>query len=419
MNRDRAPSLARARRSRRCCRSRRAARTTTPTAGHRRGDGTTLTVLAAASLTETFTTLADDFEADPRRRRRSSSPSTPAPTLAEQAVDGAPGDVLATADETTMQIAVDADVAGDGPETFADQRAGAGHPARQPGRHHVVRRPRRRRRTSSASTTRPAARSRRRCSRPAGSPPSRPASRSTSRPCSAKVTSDEADAGIVYATDAVAAGDDVTVDRHPEAPTSSPTSYPIATLDAVRGRRPGPGVHRPGAVRRGPGRCSRTPASVRAVTRRRALGGAHRRCCWSRPLVAAVLLVVPLVAMVARHPLGRASARSCDRSRSARRCRLSLLTSLARWLVCLVLGTPAGLAARARRLPRPRRCCGPLVTVPLVLPPVVAGVALRDRVRPQRGHRRSRCCELTGISLPFTTTARGARAHLRLDAVRA
>jgi molybdate transport system substrate-binding protein len=46
----------------------------------------------------------------------------------------------------------------------------------------------------------------------------------------AKVTSGEADAGIVYATDAVAAGDAVQVFDIPHADEEI-TSYPIATLD--------------------------------------------------------------------------------------------------------------------------------------------------------------------------------------------
>ena len=46
----------------------------------------------------------------------------------------------------------------------------------------------------------------------------------------AKVTADEADAGIVYRTDAVAAGDEVTaIDI--EGADEQPNVYPIATLE--------------------------------------------------------------------------------------------------------------------------------------------------------------------------------------------
>lgn len=74
-------------------------------------DGTTLTVLAASSLTDVFEELAADFEAehegvDVELVFGSST------DLAEQAADGAPVDVLATADRESMQLAVEAGVIG-------------------------------------------------------------------------------------------------------------------------------------------------------------------------------------------------------------------------------------------------------------------------------------------------------------------
>lgn len=80
-----------------------------------------LTVLAAASLTETFEELAATFEADHPDVRvdlvlESSS------SLAEQVRQGAPGDVLATADERSMRTAAAAGAL-DGPaEVFATNR---------------------------------------------------------------------------------------------------------------------------------------------------------------------------------------------------------------------------------------------------------------------------------------------------------
>lgn len=66
---------------------------------------TTLNVLGAASLTETFTTLANDFEKDhPNVEVKLSFDSSA--TLAEQINQGAPADVLATADTDTMQTVV-------------------------------------------------------------------------------------------------------------------------------------------------------------------------------------------------------------------------------------------------------------------------------------------------------------------------
>jgi molybdate transport system substrate-binding protein len=80
-------------------------------------DPDTLQVLAASSLTNVFTELGEQFESDHDGVdvEFSFGSST---DLAEQAGDGAPGDVLATADATAMSVAEDAGVVAD-PETFA------------------------------------------------------------------------------------------------------------------------------------------------------------------------------------------------------------------------------------------------------------------------------------------------------------
>jgi molybdate transport system substrate-binding protein len=83
------------------------------------GDGATLQVLAAASLTESFEALEAEFEArnegvDVQLQFGSST------DLAGTVADGAPGDVLATADETSMQLAVDAGVTAEEPAAFAE-----------------------------------------------------------------------------------------------------------------------------------------------------------------------------------------------------------------------------------------------------------------------------------------------------------
>lgn len=76
-----------------------------------------ITVLAAASLQETFTEIAEAFEA--------ANPGTdvrlsfgPSSGLATQVVEGAPVDVLATASEATMRVVTEADLAAD-PTSFA------------------------------------------------------------------------------------------------------------------------------------------------------------------------------------------------------------------------------------------------------------------------------------------------------------
>lgn len=84
-------------------------------------DGDTLQVLAAASLAEAFTELAADYEADHEgvAVELIFGSST---DLAETVADEAPGDVLATADETSMQIAVDAGVTTTDPVGFAENQ---------------------------------------------------------------------------------------------------------------------------------------------------------------------------------------------------------------------------------------------------------------------------------------------------------
>jgi molybdate transport system substrate-binding protein len=81
-------------------------------------DGPTLTVLAASSLTDIFTKVAAGFEAEhPGAHVRLVFDSSA--TLAQQAQDHAPGDVLATADEQTMQDARAGDGIDGDPVQFA------------------------------------------------------------------------------------------------------------------------------------------------------------------------------------------------------------------------------------------------------------------------------------------------------------
>ncbi len=90
-------------------------------AGGGGSDPETIQVLAAASLTEAFTSLKDDFEAEHDGAAvelifGSSS------DLAQTVADDAPGDVLATADRTAMQVAIDAGVTATEPQLFAENQ---------------------------------------------------------------------------------------------------------------------------------------------------------------------------------------------------------------------------------------------------------------------------------------------------------
>ncbi|HET9422987.1 MAG TPA: molybdate ABC transporter substrate-binding protein [Nocardioides sp.] len=191
------------------------------------GDGGgELTVLAASSLTDVFEELAATFEDDHDAEVDFSFASST--DLAEQVADGAPGDVLATADETSMQVAEDAGVAGE-VETFAtnvlvivtppDNPAGVESLADLDGATWV-----------RCADEVP-------CGRVAlglledNEITAAPASLEEDvRSTLDKVISGEADAGLVYATDAVAAGDDVATIQIPGA-ESRLTSYFLTTLE--------------------------------------------------------------------------------------------------------------------------------------------------------------------------------------------
>ena len=189
----------------------------------------TLNVLAAASLTETFTTLAKDFEADhPGVDVKLAFDSSA--TLAEQVTQGAPADVLATADEDTMQTVVDADGTESDPTVFATNHlqlvVPPDNPAHitkfsdidKPGVKYVV-----------CVVTAP-------CGKlaakvlDANGITAKPASEEVDvKAVLSKVELDEADAGLVYATDAVAGGDKV---KAVDIPTSDENlnTYPLAAL---------------------------------------------------------------------------------------------------------------------------------------------------------------------------------------------
>lgn len=81
-------------------------------------DNSDLTVFAAASLTESFTTLKDDFEKDHSgvTVKLSFGSST---DLATQINEGSPADVLATADEKAMNVAADEGNIDGNPTQFA------------------------------------------------------------------------------------------------------------------------------------------------------------------------------------------------------------------------------------------------------------------------------------------------------------
>jgi molybdate transport system permease protein len=113
-----------------------------------------------------------------------------------------------------------------------------------------------------------------------------------------------------------------------------------------------------------------------------------------------IFLVLPLVGLLARTPWSSLPARLAE-PRVVEALRLSLLTSTMATVVCLVLGVPlAWMLARAS-FPG-RRLVRALITVPLVLPPVVGGIALLLALG-RRGLVGQWLDTTFGITLPFTT----------------
>ena len=113
-----------------------------------------------------------------------------------------------------------------------------------------------------------------------------------------------------------------------------------------------------------------------------------------------IFLILPLAGLLARTPWATLPARLAE-PQVVEALRLSLLTSSLATVLCLLLGVPlAWLLARVR-FPG-RRLVRALITVPLVLPPVVGGIALLLALG-RRGLVGQWLDTTFGITLPFTT----------------
>ena len=119
-------------------------------------------------------------------------------------------------------------------------------------------------------------------------------------------------------------------------------------------------------------------------------------------VVGIVFLLLPIAALVVRMPWRRLPALLAS-DQVLQALRLSLVSSLLATVVCLVLGVPlAWLLARVRL--RGIAVLRALVTVPLVLPPVVGGVALLMALG-RRGVVGRWLDAWFGFTLPFTPAA--------------
>jgi molybdate transport system permease protein len=115
-----------------------------------------------------------------------------------------------------------------------------------------------------------------------------------------------------------------------------------------------------------------------------------------------IFLVLPLAGLVLRAPWTTLPQRLAEPNVLAA-LRLSVQTSTVATVVCLLLGVP--LAWLLARVEFPgRKLVRALVTVPLVLPPVVGGVALL-LVFGRRGLVGAWLSSTFGVTIPFSTTA--------------
>ncbi len=137
-----------------------------------------------------------------------------------------------------------------------------------------------------------------------------------------------------------------------------------------------------------------------APSRRRAVLGRRPVALMLPAVCGLAFLLVPLLGLLWRAPW----ATMPDRLFSAevgRALRLSLVCATVATAICLLLGIPLAWVLARAALPG-GGLIRALVTVPLVLPPVVGGVALL-LVLGRRGLIGRYLYEWTGISLPFTT----------------
>lgn len=189
-----------------------------------------ITVFAAASLKKTFTELGTQFETD--------HPGTTvtfnfagSSDLVAQLTQGAPADVFASADTNNMTKAVDGGVVAGEPVNFATNTLTIVTP---PGNPKGI--------TSFADLAKPDTQvvvcapqvpcgsATEKVEKATGVTLSPVSEESAVTDVLGKVTSGQADAGLVYVTDAAGAGDKVTAIGFPES-VDAVNTYPIATLN--------------------------------------------------------------------------------------------------------------------------------------------------------------------------------------------
>jgi molybdate transport system substrate-binding protein len=193
------------------------------------GNDVELTVFAAASLTDAFGEIGDAYERDnPGTSLRFNFLSSS--DLATQIEEGAPADVFASADEPNMQRLVDQDLAGSEPEIFVHNKLAVVVPAGNPGdvqdlddleNDDLV--------IALCAEECPAGKYAQEIFGTAGLEVEPDSLEPDVKAVITRVELGEADAGIVYVTDIMAAGDDVAGIDIPE-DDNVIAAYPIAVV---------------------------------------------------------------------------------------------------------------------------------------------------------------------------------------------
>ena len=201
-----------------------------PDAAEPGGDGgTTLTVFAAASLTSSFEQLGESFEKSHEGVQVDFN-FAGSSDLVAQVQSGAPADVLASADEANMEKLTTDDLQGSDPELFATNTLEIATPPDNPADvqsledladpdiNLVI-----------CAPEVPCGAASQSVAEAAGVTLEPDSEEQSVTDVLGKVTSGEADAGLVYVTDVITAGDAVQGIEFPES-ASVVNSYPIATV---------------------------------------------------------------------------------------------------------------------------------------------------------------------------------------------
>ena len=190
---------------------------------------TTLTVYAAASLTAAFEQIGEDFEGDHDGMTVEFN-FAGSSDLVAQIQEGAPADVFASADEANMEKLTAEDLQGADPQNFASNTLEIAVPPGNPagietfqdlgedGLNLVI-----------CAPEVPCGAASQAVAEAAGVELNPVSEEQSVTDVIAKVSSGEADAGLVYVTDVIAAGDDVEGIEFPES-SDIVNVYPIAPL---------------------------------------------------------------------------------------------------------------------------------------------------------------------------------------------